>query len=62
MSTQSIYDKLYVFTGPRGEDTKKISENWPFPEPLLNNMEEHIKRQKRGDLIVEEILNRENDC
>lgn len=41
MSTQSIFDKVYVFSGPKGEDTKRINERWPFPDPPLNNEESH---------------------
>ena len=30
-----------AFTGPKGEDRKKIEKNWPFEEPKLNNVESH---------------------
>lgn len=36
-----------AFTGPKGEDRKKIEKNWPFEEPKLNNMESHESDEER---------------
>lgn len=37
--TQSTYDKVLVFQSIKGENSDKLANNWPFPEPKLNNQE-----------------------
>lgn len=46
-STQDFIGKLLKFSGNRGEDQEKLKKNWPWPEPKLNNMEDHQPKEKK---------------
>jgi len=49
-STQSFIGKELTFAGNKGEDQEKIADNWPWPQPPLNNQEDMAKYRKSGKI------------